>query len=619
MTRRASAPGHARGRHASACRPLTSALLFLLLAGWGAPLAAEPGPSLRSLREMAGAGAPGLALERMDAAQPDAGEVPAAWARWERARIRILVEAGGLGRALERLAATPGQAPPDYRRWAATRSAELHLERGDAASARAVLRRLLWRRDTHADAGQRRDWRRLVVRSYLVGDRVDDAVTALRRFEQDFGDHTSTWVVLRTRVLLRAGLAAEAAEAADRLPADPADELHALALLARLRGERLAPAEAGRRARAAAGAEGTDPADAARFWFVVAEAARARGAAAERALATERSAARARALPAGDRLFRVDGDALWSAWLALGRDYANREQLLIGEDAAWFEAVEAALPEYPVRARSLLAVVALEGAAGARDRAHRALLERLGGDGPGLVVARRAYLHADRFAGLADVPEIVRYRLVDDALQRDDLALATRLMRELPEAPADVSPFAWRLLRARVLVLGGRREQGLRALKDLLADHPDLSGEALDRFLQVVFDLQGAQANEAALELLRILGRRDLPGQRRRELLYWRAESHEALDRPRRAATLYLRSATLLDGRGGDPWGQTARYHAARMLARAGFVGDARRIYEVLLRVTEDESRRSTLRQRLQKLGLREPAPADIPLNDAPR
>jgi len=50
------------------------------------------------------------------------------------------------------------------------------------------------------------------------------------------------------------------------------------------------------------------------------------------------------------------------------------------------------------------------------------------------------------------------------------------------------------------------------------------------------------------------------------------------------------------------------------MLAEAGLVSDARRIYTQLLRTTSDSDRRSTLRRRLQKLGLREPGSDDLPL-----
>jgi hypothetical protein len=213
-------------------------------------------------------------------------------------------------------------------------------------------------------------------------------------------------------------------------------------------------------------------------------------------------------------------------------------------------------------------------------------------------------LHGARFAALRDVPQVGRYRLVDDALQRDDLDLAHRLLASLDRAPADVAAFAWRLLRARVQVRSGRVEAGVETLRALLADHPDVAGQRLDSYLQVVFELQEARAHAAALGLLQRLGRGELPGQRRRELFYWRAESHEALEAPLRAAELYLRSATLLDGRGADPWGRTARYQAARMLAQAGLISDARRIYTQLLRTTGDRKRRATLRKRLQKLGL---------------
>src|SRR5699024_10103843 len=103
------------------------------------------------------------------------------------------------------------------------------------------------------------------------------------------------------------------------------------------------------------------------------------------------------------------------------------------------------------------------------------------------------------------------------------------------------------------------------------------------------------------------------PLQRRRELLYWRAESREGLEQYGAAAALYLRSALLADGRGADAWGQTARYQAAGMLAQAGLVGDARRIYRALLRVTQNENRRSTLRHRLRQLPSAGAAATDLP------
>lgn len=566
--------------------------------------------SLPGLREVAAAGAPGLALSLMDEAQPSARDAPAAWAEWERARIGILADARAWRRAIDRLRSTPAGAPEPFRRWALERRAAFLLELDAADEARRLLRELLWDAGPGADEVELRRWRRLVVQSYLVDGRVGDAVTALRRFEQDYRDTTGDWVVLRTRVLLHAD---RAGEAAARLPDGGDGELAALALLARLRAGEVSPGAAWQRATEAARDADAAPAYAARMWFVAAEAARARSSPGLRAVATEQAVARGAALPPSDTLFALDGDAAWSAWLAFGARVGNEQQLLIGQDDAWFAAAAEALPEYPVRARSLLAVVAQRGgSSAARRQAHDRLVSLLAEGDPGMAAARRAYLHASRYPTLAQVPETVRYRLVDDALARDDLDLATRLMEALSEAPPDVDPFDWRLLRARVLVLGGRIADGAAALDGMLDDYPELQDQRLDRFLQVVFDLQGGREHGHALGLLQRLAQRDLPGKRRRELLYWQAESHNALERHRRAAELYMRSATLLDGRGGDPWGQTARYHAARMLAKAGLVSDARRIYEQLIRVTEDSSRRSTLRRRLQQLGLRDANPADV-------
>ena len=57
-----------------------------------------------------------------------------------------------------------------------------------------------------------------------------------------------------------------------------------------------------------------------------------------------------------------------------------------------------------------------------------------------------------------------------------------------------------------------------------------------------------------------------------------------------------------------DPWAQTARYNAAESLQAAGLVDDARRIYQDLLRVTEDAARRSVLSHKIQQLWLNQAA-----------
>ncbi len=595
------------GRCVSAHRPFF--LCLLVLACVTVPVRAAD-VSLIRLQEIASAGAPGLALELLDADQPKAADNPDRWVEWERARIAVLVEARAWQRAVDRLRDLPPAAPEPFRRWALEHRAAFRLELGEARTARALLRDLIWTAGPGASSRELQRWRQLVIRSYLVDDRTDDAVTALRRFDQDHAEPPADWVVLRTRVLLRAGRAEEAVR---RLPADSAGELQALELLARLRaGDRTAEAihaDAVELARQ----EEKPAAQRARLWFIAAESAAMQPAPGWRALALEHAAALAAGLPATDNLFAVNGDDLWTAWLDYGLHAGNRRELLIGDDGGWFEAAEAALPQYPVRARSFLAVIAQRGSPVNRARAHARLIELLHDGEPGMATARHAYLHADRYAEVESIPESVRYRLVDEALGRNDVSQATRLLTTLTEPPEDVDEFSWGLLRARVLVLGGRIEDGVAALHRLLDENAELTGERLDRFLQVVFDLQGAEEHPQALELLQRVGLRDLPAKRRRELLYWQAESRKSQERYLEAAQLYLQSATLTDARGGDPWGQTALYQAADVLAEIGLIGDARRIYRRLLRATEDPARRSTLRNRLQQLRLREAGPGDVP------
>lgn len=572
------------------------------------PAAAEPRRSLPSVLDTAEAGAPGFALTLIDRHQPEVTRAPSSWARWQRARIDILGDAGAWARALDYLTDPPTQAPADFVRWARERRAEVHLERGEPALALNALRRLLWRTEG-ATTEARVRWRRLIIRSYLAADRVGDAVVAMRRFEQDH-EGGEGWERLRARVLIRAE---RWGEALDVLPNDASGELQALRLYAELAGETRDPTAVAAEARAALDANELADANRARFQAVIVHAAEQRGAILERALASARNFAAAPALRADAGLFRIPADEVWQAWLDWGQREGNERNLLLGDDDAWLAAADEALPEYSNRARALLAVAALRGS-DRRAEAHERWVEQWIEEGPGAGFVRRLYLQADRFGGVAGVPTVVRYRLVDEALADNDLATATELLRGLDEAPPDRDRFNWRLLRARVLALGGEPEAGQAVLERLLADHRQMAPNQLDRVLQVIFDLQGADDHQRALELLARIGEYELPGQRRRELLYWKAQSEAALGRHRRAAELYLRSATLIDGQGGDRWGQTARYQAAQQLAKIGLINDARRIYSTLLRVTQDEARRAQLRNRLQRLGLREAGDGDLPL-----
>jgi tetratricopeptide (TPR) repeat protein len=137
-------------------------------------------------------------------------------------------------------------------------------------------------------------------------------------------------------------------------------------------------------------------------------------------------------------------------------------------------------------------------------------------------------------------------------------------------------------------------------LGELLATHDDYD---VDRLLQVLFDLQAAGAHAQALSLFaRVYAREDLDRQARREILYWKADSWQALGAHEDAARLFLRSATLGDPYSMDQWAQTARYQAAESLTRAGLVDDAMVLLNTLLHATDDPGRKAMLQHQLDQL-----------------
>ena len=117
-------------------------------------------------------------------------------------------------------------------------------------------------------------------------------------------------------------------------------------------------------------------------------------------------------------------------------------------------------------------------------------------------------------------------------------------------------------------------------------------------------DLQTLGRHTEALALLEKLRAGAETKSLQRELLYWRADSHAALGQDAEAGELYLRSAVFNGGNGDDPWGQTALFHVATVLARAGMTTDARHIYTALLKSTPDPARRAQIERQLQQLWL---------------
>ncbi|HEX5056614.1 MAG TPA: tetratricopeptide repeat protein [Gammaproteobacteria bacterium] len=560
---------------------------------------------LGAIAQLARDGAPGLALKLLDNAQPKAEENIQGWLFFERQRIDILRDWAQWDALSERLQKLPQNVPEDFRHWANVEGVNAYLNSGRATAARELLRRLIWKTEGASSVEQFSLYRRLIVRSYLVENNLEDAQRAMRRYQQDYGDKGREWQKLRARVLLQLERPAEALKALQGI--DEADyETMALQWLAELRSQSRPPKDILGNVRKAVEDKGSTPQDESRLWSVGAEAARDFGGRLTETRILETVLMSPGALPADDALFAVSGDRLWVAYRQFALDEGNALQLLIGQDARWLDEAAKWTKKEPEKARALLTVVMLDGAVPEnRQLAYTRFLESVKALPEPARLLQKLFLDTRTFPKPAAVPDQVRYLLVDDALSKNDMALATRLMSGFEGVPAGADPFEWGLRRARILVLGGNHAEGIAGLNKLLQANPRLDRTAWDRILQVVFDLQTVGRHEDAITLFKNILQRPLEPQLQREILYWQADSYKALHDFPRAAWLYLKSATLLDARGLDPWGQTARFQAAEVLAEAGLPEDARRIYEDLLKVTREPERRAAIKYKLQELWLR--------------
>lgn len=555
---------------------------------------------LETIDAIAKAGAPTLAVELLDVELPAADVDPAAWMSWQRERIRILSRSKDWQRLEQGLATLPAGLPDDFLVEATTARVRALIALERPREARSLLLERIWGEQTSEESLA--VWRHLLIKAYVAENRIDDAYRAMLRFRQDYGIGGREERILRARILLIRERPAEAEEELASLE-DP--QARALRLLARLRNgasARQIQQDAKRSAQAA-----TLPDEVKQIlWGVAAEAAARREDFAGQAIALEQIFGHYRETLSAKGLFGFSADDLWDAYLGYAQTVGNREKLLIGQDQTWFDVAAAAEKMYPVRARSMYALLAAHGTtAGARSEAHRRLMAMLSGDEDGRQLLRALYLESEQYQTPESIPEAVRYQLADQAIAEAELELASKLLRGLEQPPGDIDSFMWQLRRAKVFVLAGDYGQAGDVLSRLVQRVSTDDGENVDRVMQVLFDLQTAGEHDRAYELFNGIFRVTEDLRLRRELLYWMADSRQAQERYRDAAKLYLLSAIWGDPKAMDPWAQTARYQAAQALAKGGLVNDAAGLYRQLLKVTEEPARRAVLLRDLEQLRLK--------------
>ena len=551
------------------------------------------------LRNISAAGAPNLSLKMLDEAQPQVDQDLYEWILWEQERLRILAQWKQWDQLLVRIEGLPVDIPAQFRQQAATYQARAYLELGQNDSAREVLREQLWQVKA-AESVEYETWRRQVIESYLGDGRIEDARIAMLRLDQDFDSNDIDWLLLRAQVLIQAGRP----EQAVRVLQEQKDWRAELTrVYARFLQGQVDHAELWKQVKSRVADEKLSDEQRATLWALANQAARLMSPV-DRVVALESLFRGPRQSPL--KLFQVPVDDLWQAYLDYAQLVGNRAELLIGDDARWLELADKSSKLTPVKARSLYALLMLKSAdSQLADRAAAGYMQSFGEIDEGdRILLGNLFNHSQTFSSARKIPASIRYQLVDLALQAADIEEATRLMSGLDTAPEGASRLDWQLRQSRVLVLGGRYDEGNQVLQNLISAYREPTPEATDRILQVLFDLQTVNLHEEAIAHFNQLLRLDIEPRQRREILYWIADSYRGMEKYNQAALLYLQSAMLPAADSMDLWAQSARFNAAESLQKSGLVDDARRIYVDLLAHTEDAAQRSVLNHKIQRLWL---------------
>ena len=307
-------------------------------------------------------------------------------------------------------------------------------------------------------------------------------------------------------------------------------------------------------------------------------------------------------------LFKLSPDTLWRAYIEYAQLVGNRAEILIGDDAVWLELANNAVKVTPIKARSLFASLVVNSSTDAVlvRQAAKGYLDSFGEAAETKqILLDQLFNRSKTFANAGKIPPNIRYQLVDLALKKADIDEASRLMSGLTTYPEGTSRFGWQLRQARVLILGGRYDEGSEIMQKLISEYKETSTQNTDRILQVLFDMQTVGLHNQAISLLNQLLGAAIDPRQHREILFWIADSYKGMKKFDQAALLYLQSAILPGAAMMDPWAQTARFNAAESLQQSGLVEDARRIYEALLEITQAPVRRALLNRKIQQLWLK--------------
>jgi hypothetical protein len=540
---------------------------------------------LEVARRMASAGAIDLALERVNQEQPAEVSAPA-WVDWELLRLDLLWRRGRDAEVLKRTALVRNVALPDRAQallWLTAARAAQRL--GQPAQARAAYVRYFLR--TESDSGDYRTARVAVIDTYLSEGKTDDAYRSMLRFQQDFSPLRTEEAERFVSALLAAGRATEAATWLPQL-----DKASPSAAILRLRAGLINPDAAIAHARSLLAKGAGEPA-----LLLLTEVAVLQK---NRTLEIEAREHRLNTIATEfDGAAAQHAEALWNLYREAGQQAGNREQLLIGDDAAWIERAVRLGPAQPQVARALLGHIAsVARDADARARAQLLLVTSLR-DARLALTALRLFFDPRDFP-VAGLDARVRFELGGVAADSKRPSDAVRYWDGLAQPP-NLSAHEWRLRHLAVLLQSGKLDAGLEAAKSVLTARPAPPPQIVGRLISIAedtLDAWHAKPAEALFAMLLPLTR----GTERISVFLGMGRAHELRGQFRLAATAFLNAAVLSASPETDREALRARAFAASNLAKAGMLDDARSTYEWLAANAKDPVIRESAARALKNL-----------------
>lgn len=472
--------------------------------------------------------------------------------------------------------------------------ARIALHQG--TSARKVLQRWLWTGGTvptgRKEIMQARRW---LISAYLDEQDDQDARLALLNYVFDYPRESRRQGGRLAAIWLRLGEPAKALPLVDGKPNNPTYWLY---LLGRLQSGQWSPAKVLQSARVALRKIHSDRESQAQLWGVCVRAAQRM-----HHLKTEIEVLQhyliETSINAPSDLLPYNGDTLWKLYLAYAQDYGRRQHLSMGDDHAWEKATQKASHLHNrTLAIAINALLALKGrTAEGRATGFRwlAILSLKTKHGQRLL--KQTFLAAPKqFPHMAAIPVGVRLVLANDAVVSGDSVLAAKLLKGVTTPPPKQKIFPWTLKIAQLLVIGGQSADGEKRLLSLLKNYKQLNRKQMAEFLQDVFTLQNVHHDQMALKIFQRAFKKTNDAVQKRQILFWMAQSEQALRHYRLAAADYLMSSFWQVKNSWDPWGIAARYHAALALAQGEDRSDARRILKSMLpHLTKPAEKKSVL------------------------